>query len=114
MKSLTDDVFTRLQQESAGNADMPEFVVEAPRPAGRTPVSRTNDDQTSPAGTTANGTKISINTAKQAELESLPGIGPGLAAAIIRGRPFDSVDQLNRVPGIGPKKFEQVKNLVRE
>lgn len=114
VKSLTDDVFARLQQESASNADIPEFVVEVPLPAGHAPVSRTNDDQTSPTETAANGTKISINAADKAELESLPGIGPGLAEAIIRGRPYNSVDQLKRVPGIGPKKFEQMKNLLRE
>ena len=60
---------------------------------------------------------VSINTAGQAELESLPGIGPDLAREIVldrtRNGPFTSVDQLQRVKGIGPRKLEQLRSRVR-
>ncbi|MCX5768917.1 MAG: ComEA family DNA-binding protein [Candidatus Hydrogenedentes bacterium] len=58
---------------------------------------------------------IDLNSASQDELESLPGIGPKLAAEIIAYRsrtPFASVDDLTNVSGIGPKKLEGVRNLV--
>ncbi len=59
---------------------------------------------------------IDINTADSAALESLPGIGPTLAAAIIAFRdregPFVRVGDLTKVPGIGQVKFEQLQPLV--
>jgi competence protein ComEA len=60
---------------------------------------------------------IDLNTATAAELDSLPGVGPSIAAAILRYReehgPFQSVDELLEVPGIGPTRFEQLRSLVR-
>lgn len=60
--------------------------------------------------------RININTASQAELESLPGIGPVLAQAIIEYRqangPFKTIEELIDVPGIGPKTFEKIKALI--
>jgi competence ComEA-like helix-hairpin-helix protein len=45
---------------------------------------------------------VNVNTASARELESLPGIGPAFAQLIIQGRPYQSVDDLARVRGIGP------------
>jgi competence protein ComEA len=53
--------------------------------------------------------KLDINTASEAELENLPGIGPVLAARIIAGRPFKSADELRNVKGIGDKRYEQLR-----
>lgn len=59
---------------------------------------------------------VSINSADATELESLPGVGPVLAQRIIEYREseggFSSAEQLRRVEGIGPKKFEQIKDKV--
>ncbi len=59
---------------------------------------------------------VNLNTAGAVELETLPGVGPATAAAIVDDRtahgPFASVDELTRVRGIGPAKLEQVRALV--
>lgn len=63
-----------------------------------------------------NSGPININTADRSVLETLPGVGPATAAAIIEDRerngPFASVDDLDRVPGIGPAKLASLRDLV--
>ena len=59
--------------------------------------------------------KVDLNTADATTLESLPGVGPVTAEAIISHRsqqPFSSVEDLLLVKGIGPKTFESLKDLV--
>ena len=62
------------------------------------------------------GGPVDLNTATETQLETLPGIGPSFAAAIIRERErrggFTSVDQLRDVRGIGEKRFAELKPLV--
>ncbi len=52
------------------------------------------------------GLPINLNSADQADLEALDGIGPELASSIIQDRntngPFCSVSELSRIKGIGP------------
>lgn len=55
---------------------------------------------------------IDLNSADQTALESLPGIGPALARAIIAGRPYQSVDELDRVKGLGRTKIAALKARV--
>ncbi len=62
----------------------------------------------------ANG-RINVNSATQVELETLPGIGPKLAQQIIQyreGAPFANGEALMDVPGIGPQKYEAVRDLI--
>lgn len=57
---------------------------------------------------------ININTATEAELETLPGIGPSKAAAIVQYRSehgaFKSVDDLDNVPGIGSSTLANLRD----
>lgn len=58
------------------------------------------------------GATIDINTANADALQLLPRVGPVLAARIIEGRPYDSVDALVRVRGVGPATLERLRPLV--
>jgi competence protein ComEA len=53
-----------------------------------------------------------VNTADEATLQSLPGVGPALSKLIVAGRPFATVDDLAKVKGIGPAKLAALRNLV--
>lgn len=59
---------------------------------------------------------VDLNTATQAELEELPGIGPVLAQRILDFREdnggFSAVEQLRDVSGIGPTVYEDIVDLV--
>jgi competence protein ComEA len=57
--------------------------------------------------------RVSINAADPRLLETLPGIGPALAARIVAARPFHDVDDLLRVRGIGPATLERLRSAVR-
>ena len=52
---------------------------------------------------------LDLNTATEKELQSIKGIGPVLAARIIAGRPYKTVDDLLKVKGIGQKKLEKIR-----
>src|SRR6516165_8127245 len=62
-----------------------------------------------------NGPLININFATQSELQRLPRIGPKLSERIIEERakkPFQSVDDLRRVKGIGPKTLANLRPYI--
>ncbi len=60
--------------------------------------------------------RVDVNTASQAELMALPELGPLTAKSIVEYRkqhgPFQSVDQLLRVPGIGNATLKQIRSMV--
>ena len=69
-----------------------------------------------PAGG-AGSAALDLNSATAAELETLPGVGPVMASAIVAWREengrFTAVEELQEVSGIGPKTFEKLRALVR-
>lgn len=60
--------------------------------------------------------RVSINHAAAAELELLPGVGPVLAGRIVEERqahgPFRSIEDLQRVRGIGAKTADKLRPFV--
>jgi competence protein ComEA len=66
---------------------------------------------TAPAG------PISLNTATPEQLDQLDGVGPATVQKILEWRKehggFRSVDDLKQISGIGPKRFEALKDKVR-
>lgn len=59
---------------------------------------------------------ININSATEQELQQLPGVGPSLAATIVTYRtehgPFQTVDDLANVRGVGPAKLDALRAQV--
>lgn len=60
--------------------------------------------------------RLNLNRASETELDGLPGVGPVLAKRIVTYRAergnFGSVDDLQKVTGIGPAKFSELRNFV--
>ncbi len=60
--------------------------------------------------------KINLNTATLAELDTLPGIGPAIAQRILDYRAqngeFKKIEDVKKVRGIGDAMFEQIKDLI--
>jgi len=59
---------------------------------------------------------VNINTASQEELEMIPGIGPEIARRIIayrsQGQAFQTLEDLDKVKGIGPAKLQLIKDYI--
>lgn len=62
------------------------------------------------AGVNNNPAKVNINTASQAELEALPGIGPVSATKIIEGRPYQQTEELLGKKVIGKSVYDKIKD----
>ena len=68
-------------------------------------------------GESAAGQPVSLNNATLEQLDQLDGVGPATAQKILEFRKehggFGSIDDLKQVSGIGPKRFEALKEKVR-
>lgn len=56
---------------------------------------------------------VNINTATTEEINSLPDISPIQAIQIASNRPYASVEELDRIPGIGPAQLEKLRPYVK-
>lgn len=71
--------------------------------------------QATPANASSTGL-VNINTATVEQLDTLPGIGPALAERIVQYRnehgPFERIEDLMNVKGIGEAMFEKLKDKI--
>jgi competence protein ComEA len=74
---------------------------------------RTEERQLQEAFGMGAGQPIDPNTATVDEIMLLPGVGEVLAERIVEGRPYKSVEDLRRVPGIGEKVFAGLKDSLQ-
>ena len=83
---------------------------------GASAVAPTGETAPGDSAGAAQGGVVNLNTADATALETLPGVGPATAAKIVDEReangPFQSVEDLARVSGIGSKKIEAIRDLV--
>ena len=97
-----ENAYEPLETLPSHQADVPE---PSPSPASELTDAAASDD------------RININTATLEELDTLPGIGPVKAAAIIAWReengPFRYPEQLLEVSGIGEKTLEELLSLIK-
>ncbi len=91
-------------------AELKDSVKVVPPPAV-TPAKKA-EAKTAKKAALAPGQKINLNTASKEELDVLPGIGPAKAQAIIDARPFQSIEGLKKVKGIGEATFEKLKDMI--
>jgi len=54
---------------------------------------------------------VNLNTASQADLEALPGVGPATAKKIIAGRPYSSVADLSKA-GVPKNTIDKITSMV--
>jgi competence protein ComEA len=80
-----------------------------------TPILTIGDNGLLVTPTPSGGQPININTADETLLETLPGIGPTTAQAIVNYRktnPFTRIEDLLKIPGIGSTTLEQLRGLI--
>ncbi len=58
------------------------------------------------------GPVVDLNHASLEELQTLPGVGPKMAQILIDHRPYETFDDLDRVPGLGPEKIRRITERI--
>jgi competence protein ComEA len=97
--------FVRVEAEPAADQE-PLRLERKPAPAAPTPTG------TAIRKLQPGDPPIDVNAASEADLQRLPGVGPVTARNIVLARPFNTVDDLDRVKGIGPRTLEKVRPFV--
>jgi comEA protein len=120
MTSLQNDFQEATKEVAASNVALQnqsaQIQVLTEQLKGSIPSSTVDASSGSSDTTNSINAKVSINTGTEAQLDSLPGIGPTYAQRIIDYRtqhgPFANINDLTNVSGIGPATFDKIKDLI--
>lgn len=115
---------TKQSKSETTEKSIDKTTVYITKNTGGTEKSASNTENTNNSGNTKNNNsttskneKININTATQAELETLPGIGPSTALKIINYRKengkYKTIEDIKKVSGIGDSKYNKIKELIK-
>ncbi|MEO8162285.1 MAG: helix-hairpin-helix domain-containing protein [Ilumatobacteraceae bacterium] len=111
--NLAAPLFDAAQLYIPRRGEISKPLVIRPKAGVNLPTPSTNDSPLSPRDVLT----IDVNTATEQQLDTLPGVGPSTAKAIVAYRllhgPFARVEDLLKVRGIGPAKLEALMGLVR-
>ena len=109
---IIKEVFVTPPQNPAGEAPIASLSKSKPKTAPKAPTKTSAENLA-----VLRRNPVNLNRARLGELEKLPGVGPKMAERILAYRAengtFKSVDDLDNVRGIGEKKLEVLKGLVR-
>ena len=103
-------------EAAAAEGDLAELVGDAVAGEAAVDLTPLVSPEAAAGAPALGGAPTNLNTADEAALVALPGIGPALARRIIAYRdehgPFSSVEQLEAIQGIGPRNIEEFRHLV--
>ena len=116
-ETVTVQVSSQPQETQATQASQETQTPEAPQETQEeAPLELEEAEQQTQLSAPTEEAPLNLNTATQAELELLPGIGPVLAQAILDYRDsfggFSAKEQLKEVSGIGEKRYAAVEALI--
>lgn len=100
-----DELISASKESGSANTD-----------TGKVAGANATDPQPSKAAVKQITAKVNINSGSEAELDTLPGIGPAYAKRIIEYRQshngFKSIAQIKEIKGIGDSIFNKIKDLI--
>ncbi len=110
-------ILTKQEKENESKANTSDTVKDGTESYVTTSSgTSTNDEKVEGTSESTKNSKVNINTATQAQLETLPGIGPSTATKILTYRKekgkFTKVEDIKEVSGIGEAKFEKIKDAI--
>jgi DNA uptake protein ComE-like DNA-binding protein len=109
VRSDTDNV---INVEFASSRKSPAVSAEAksPPPAAKKPVARTTHaNQPEPQHNSA----VSLNESTHKEIAGVKGISKKVAENIVAARPFESVDDVLKVKGVGAKLLKSIRQFIK-
>jgi comEA protein len=110
--AILDSIAVSQQKEYTGIPD--EDTIAIPKIANQSKEKITKNNEIIKEKRTIG--KINLNTASKLELMELPGVGEKTAIKILQYREnqkFNSIEEIQNIKGIGPKKFENMKNYLQ-